>query len=374
VRPSIRSLIRGTRLLRPPCALGQQLRPRLDSPGEKAVKVLKFGGSPSASRSRILATRKHAILLTAAIAIAVLVADSVIVVLHGGRVADHRSAARISRPHAATSTPSAGAVSSHPAVSPPPAASPSPAAHRDPLGQAARAYVATRAGTVLTAVYDTRTGQAWTLGRGAPQDEASIVKVDILETLLAQHHASGISLSASDMTLAQEMIEDSDNDAATALWDEVGGARGISSYNNSVGLTHTTPSGCVTCTGFPWPGWGLSTTTPLDQIALLRELLQRNDLLSHAQQAFMLALMERVIPSQRWGVAGGASLLTTVALKNGWLPLTSANDDWQVNSIGWISGAGRDYLIAVLTTGDPTEQYGIDTIDELSAIVWRKML
>jgi hypothetical protein len=339
------------------------------------VKVLKFGGSPSASRPRLVATRKHAILLTAAVAVAVLVAASVIVVLYDGRVADHSSAARISgRPHAAASTPSAGAVSSQPAVSQGPTASPSAVVLRDPLGQSARAYVASRAGTVLAAVYDMRTGQAWTLGRGAPQDEASIVKVDILETLLAQHRARGTSLSASDVTLAQEMIEDSDNDAATALWDEVGGARGISVYNNSVGLTHTTPSGCVTCTGFPWPGWGLSTTTPLDQIALLRELLQQGDLLSHAQQAFMLGLMERVTPSQRWGVAGGASLLTTVALKNGWMPLTSADDDWQINSIGWISGVGRDYLIAVLTTGDPTEQYGIDTIDELSAIVWRKML
>jgi len=29
--------------------------------------------------------------------------------------------------------------------------------------------------------------------------------------------------------------------------------------------------------------------------------------------------------------------------------------------------------LAVLTTGDPTEQYGIDTIDALSAMVWRRM-
>jgi hypothetical protein len=339
------------------------------------VKVLKFGSSPTASRPRATATPMRAILLTATVAIAVLAAGSVIVLRHGGRVVDHSSAARISlHPRAVTSVPSASGASSKPAVSQRPTASPTATGHRDPLGQAAKAYVATRAGTVLTAVYDMRTGQTWTLGRGAPQDEASIVKVDILETLLAQHRASGTALSASDVTLAHEMIEDSDNDAATALWDEVGGARGISAYNSSVGLTHTTPSGCVICTGFPWPGWGLSTTTPSDQIALLRELLQRNDLLSHAQQAFMLGLMERVTPSQRWGVAGGAPLLTTVALKNGWLPLTSADDDWQINSIGWVSGEGRDYLIAVLTTGDPTEQYGIDTIDELSAIVWSKML
>lgn len=340
------------------------------------MNVLRFGGSTRSSRPRLAAKHRLAIMLTATVAFAVIVADLELLLLHAGRVPDYRSAARISlHRQASTSGAPTSEVSSQPPVSRHPTASPSvDVLHRDPLGQAARAYIATRAGTVLVAVYDVSTGQTWTLGRGAPQDEASVVKVDILETLLAEHRASGAALSASDVMLAQEMIEDSDNDAATALWNEVGGARGIGAYNSSVGLLHTTPSGCVVCTGFPWPGWGLSTTTASDQIALLRELLQRNDQLSHAQQAFALGLMERVTPSQRWGVADGASLLATVALKNGWLPLTSADNDWQINSIGWISGAGRDYLIAVLTTGDPTEQYGIDTIDELSAIVWRRML
>ena len=63
----------------------------------------------------------------------------------------------------------------------------------------------------------------------------------------------------------------------------------------------------------------------------------------------------------------------TVALKNGWLPLNTAGTDWQINSVGWISGSGRDYLMAVLTTRNPTEQYGIGTIDGLSAMVWASM-
>jgi len=29
--------------------------------------------------------------------------------------------------------------------------------------------------------------------------------------------------------------------------------------------------------------------------------------------------------------------------------------------------------MAVLTTGNPTEQYGIDTIDGLSGIIWKNM-
>jgi hypothetical protein len=44
-----------------------------------------------------------------------------------------------------------------------------------------------------------------------------------------------------------------------------------------------------------------------------------------------------------------------------------------VISVGWISGDGRDYLLAVLTTGDTTEQDGIGLIERLAAIVWRTM-
>jgi hypothetical protein len=83
--------------------------------------------------------------------------------------------------------------------------------------------------------------------------------------------------------------------------------------------------------------------------------------------------MENVTPAQRWGVGGGVPAQATVALKNGWLPLEGTDSDWQINSVGWISGSGRNYLMAVLTTGNPTEQYGIDTIGLLAAMVWQAM-
>jgi beta-lactamase class A len=245
--------------------------------------------------------------------------------------------------------------------------------HSDPLGSAARSYLAVRSGTVLAAVYDLRTGHLWTLGHGTPQAEASIVKLDILETLMAQHHADGTALSPREASQTRTMIEDSDNHAATSLWGAVGGAAGIRSYDTAVGLANTTPSKCVDCPGFPWPGWGLTTTTPGDQISLLLELTRPNAQLTDAQRAYALALMENVTESQRWGVSGGVPASATVALKNGWLPLSGTDEDWQVNSIGWISGSGRSYLAAVLTTGNPTEQYGIDTINALAELVWRRM-
>ena len=255
-------------------------------------------------------------------------------------------------------------------------ASPSAAAagRLNPFGTAAASYLSGRAGTVVAAVYDIGTGRTWDLGHGGPQAEASVVKLDILEALLAERgQGSSIGLSASDRSLAEQMIEDSDNAAATSLWYAAGGLAKIGSFNARAGLTSTVPSSCVVCPGFPWPGWGLTKTTPDDQLALLKQLVTPGSLLSGADRDYALSLMEDVTPSQRWGVSGGVPAQVTVALKNGWLPLPGSGSNWQVNSVGWIHGGGRDYLMAVLSTGNPSEQYGIDTIGQLAALAWQGM-
>ena len=241
----------------------------------------------------------------------------------------------------------------------------------DPFGAATVQYVSGRTGTITAAAYDIDTSQSWDLGGNKPQDEASVVKVDILETLLAQ--SGGQGLSTGDQGVAQDMIENSDNDSATDLWNAAGSAAGIASFNSSAGLTDTTPSPCVQCTGFPWPGWGLTKTVPTDQITLLRKIVQPNSLSTTSERNYALELIENVTSSERWGVTGGVPPQATVALKNGWLPLDASDTDWQINSIGWVSGLGRNYLLVVLTAGDPSEQYGIETIDQISSLVWQDL-
>ena len=241
----------------------------------------------------------------------------------------------------------------------------------NPLAGDVPALVNSRAGTISVAVKDLQTGRLWVLHPGPAQATASIVKVDIMATLLAQQHQGTGAVTSSQRATLANMIEFSDNTAATDLWNAVGGPSGIRSVNDQLGLSQTTPSTCLSCPGFPWPGWGLTTTTPTDQVALLEALVRPNALLSSAQQAFALGLMEQVTPSERWGVTAGVPATATVALKNGWVPLPSGA--WQINSIGWIRGPGRNYLIAVLTTANPSESYGIDTIDAISTSVYRRL-
>jgi hypothetical protein len=321
-----------------------------------------------ASRARKLAVAAGACLVVVAVILVSLAARE------PGRRAHEQAAGaalrRVSRAESARPARRA-APAGRPRATTPALAQPQ---HPNPLGAAAQSYVSTRAGIVLAAVYDVDTGQTWSLGQGQPQDEASVVKLDVLETLLAeQRDSTPAGLPPADQSLAQQMIEDSNNDAATSLWYAAGGAASIGSFNKAAGLAHTSPSSCVDCPGFPWPGWGLTTTTPADQIALLRALVEPSALLTAGDRSYALSLMENVTPAQRWGVSGGVPAQATVALKNGWLPLNATDTDWQINSVGWVSGQGRDYLMAVLTTGNPTEQYGIDTIDQLAAMVWTDM-
>jgi hypothetical protein len=84
--------------------------------------------------------------------------------------------------------------------------------------------------------------------------------------------------------------------------------------------------------------------------------------------------MSNVDPTQAWGISSGVATGAAVAIKNGWLP-TGADDTppWQTNSIGYVNGDGRNYLIAVLVNGAPTEEQGIQAIEGLSSLIWHDM-
>jgi beta-lactamase class A len=219
-----------------------------------------------------------------------------------------------------------------------------------------RHYLSGRAGNITAAVYDIDTGRTYLYRPGVREQTASIVKVDILATLLHETQTRG-GLSGGDAAVAQGMIEASDNDDATDLWNDEGGAAAVHHFDEEAGMRQTSPS----------LSWGLTTTTPLDQLKLLRIVMLPNRLLRTSSRVYEYELMRHVIPSEDWGVSAGVGANAKVALKNGWLPLPGG---WQVNSIGQIVGSGRRYLLAVMTDEDPSEDYGIATIERISATVW----
>jgi hypothetical protein len=236
----------------------------------------------------------------------------------------------------------------------------------DPLTTPAMtSLLAGRQGAVSVAVDDLKTGQEWILKPGEREQTASIVKADILETLLYQAQANHQSLDDVEDSFgetAEGMIEASDNDDATDLWNQIGAAAGLDAYDARIGMTETQGGSG----GF----WGETLTTAADQIKLLRQLALPHGALDRDSVDYQLSLMKQIDPGENWGVSGGVPATgVSVAMKNGWVPLTS-NTDWEVNSIGWIDGDDHDYLIAVLTAHDGSEQYGIDTIHAMSKLIY----
>lgn len=190
----------------------------------------------------------------------------------------------------------------------------------------------------------------------------SIIKVEILATLLWEEQRSAHPLDDDDQEQAEGMIEDSDDDA-TYLWNEVGGSQAVGRFDKLVGMTDTT----LNTEGY----WGETTTTAIDQIKLLEKIAVPNTLLDNSSRAYELRLMENIAGFERWGVSSGPPASATVALKNGWVPIVT--DDWQINSIGYIDGAGRRYLLAMLTNSNLSEAYGIGTTEGISGIIWSEL-
>ena len=218
-----------------------------------------------------------------------------------------------------------------------------------------------RAGDHAVTVYDTATGVSCRADSYRHFDSASIVKAVILAALLHWHQETGTPLSSWENHKATLMITQSDNNAATDLWDEAGLSR-LQQFLDLAEMDQTrlADDGC----------WGLTQVTAHDEILLLKLLTRPNSVLTAAARAYQLRLMARVISSQRWGTPAGAPAGVGVHVKNGWLPESSG---WHVNSIGAFTGKGRNYLIAVLTDDNPSEQYGIDTIEAVARVAHRDL-
>ncbi|MFH8977354.1 hypothetical protein [Streptomyces sp. NPDC017890] len=228
-----------------------------------------------------------------------------------------------------------------------------PVVDRDaPLAAAMASVTVADGAEVSVAVLDADSGESASYGAGV-FDTASVVKVDILTALLLRAQDTERALTAGEKAYAVAMIENSDNDSASALWRAIGAADGLDAANERFGLTRTA--------GGEGPLWGLTQTTAADRLALLRQVFVADgSKLSEASRAYVRRLMGRIADGQRWGVSAAAdgSGGSAWALKNGWLR-RSTTGLWVVNSIGRVTSGGHDRLVAVVSRGHATRAEGI---------------
>ncbi|MDQ0778479.1 beta-lactamase class A [Streptomyces aurantiacus] len=204
---------------------------------------------------------------------------------------------------------------------------------------------------VSVAVLDTESGRSAVYGDGA-FDTASIVKADILASLLLQAQDAGRGLTAQEKTYAAAMIRDSDNASATALWKAIGQAQGLAAANKRFGLGDTQGGDGLL--------WGLTQTTAADQLTLLRQVFGNDSELDADSRQYLRGLMRDIAAGQDWGVSAAGP--SGFALKNGWLP-RSATGLWDINSVGRVKAGGREYLVAVLSDGNSTKAKGISLVE-----------
>jgi Beta-lactamase enzyme family len=214
---------------------------------------------------------------------------------------------------------------------------------------------------VSVSVLDVKTGSRFDYGATAGMVAASISKLDILESLLLAHQSSKTPISAGTDALATAMIEHSDNDAGQSLWNALGSAPAIAKANVRLGLTHTVPD--------PNGYYGLTMTGAGDQVALLHNLVNPAGPLDATSQAYALGLLHGVEQDQTWGVTAAADQGSVSAVKNGWLAVDADNDRWAVNSDGIVALKGQQVLISVMTAHNPSEQAGIDLIQDVARAV-----
>ncbi|MET9907820.1 serine hydrolase [Streptomyces sp. NPDC006476] len=224
--------------------------------------------------------------------------------------------------------------------------------HDARLAEAMKSVAVEGRAKVSAAVLDPDSGVSAVYGDGA-FDTASIVKVDILATLLLQAQDADRRLTAAEKSYATKMIENSDNTAASALWDVIGQAGGLDAANKTFGLTGTQ--------GGEGALWGLTQTTAADQLTLLQQVFGDDSKLSEASRSYVRGLMGEIEADQQWGVSAAADG-SRWALKNGWLA-RSTTGLWDINSIGRVTVGGHAYLVAVLSKGNATQAKGISLVE-----------
>ncbi|MGB4891746.1 MAG: serine hydrolase, partial [Propionicimonas sp.] len=192
------------------------------------------------------------------------------------------------------------------------------------------------------ALFDQRSKASYGFNADYASQSASMAKPMIVLMAQATARQSGAGLDAQRAAQATQAITHSDNDSADALWAYAGGADAYQSLAESLKLPNTRRD--------PGRGdWSWTWTTPADQVLLVGRLMEGSPAIVEADRQFLWDLMGQVEADQTWGVGTPRSSSVGVHLKNGWVQFKSSDNLWAVNSMGHVSGDGRDYRLAIMT-------------------------
>ena len=221
-----------------------------------------------------------------------------------------------------------------------------PAERWRPGLEAARAYAASRAGTISFAVRTRHRLYRSDAYRSYPS--ASVVKAMLLVAYLNHPSVRGRKLHGGDLALIDPMVRRSDNVAASRVRDLVGnGALEHLADRAGMGRFATAPS------------WGSTLVTAAGQAKLFLRI-DRYVVARH--RATALRLLGTVIGPQRWGVAQAPHSGWTLHFKGGW-----GDGDGEVDHQVALLRRGRHRVaVAILTAANPSHGYGKQTLEGIA--------
>lgn len=214
---------------------------------------------------------------------------------------------------------------------------------------AARRYLAGRSGHTAFAVLDSQ-GRLSGAHLHRTFVSASVVKAMLLVAYLRMLAAEGRGLGPGDRAILVPMIEVSDNDAAAATWYRVGEPR-VYALARRARMTDFSVSGY----------WANAQISAADQA---RFFFRMERTVPRRFRPFARHLLSHIVDYESWGIPA-------VARPRGWR--TYFKGGWRSTERGQlVHQAARlqrpkaRLAIAVLTDGDPSMAYGIETIEGVS--------
>lgn len=184
---------------------------------------------------------------------------------------------------------------------------------------------------------------------------ASVVKAMLLVAYLRMTAAERRHLDPGDRALLAPMIELSDNGAATTVWYRVGESR-LEALARRTGMADFSVSGY----------WANAQISAADQA---RFFFHMERAIPRRFRAFARRLLSHIVDYESWGIPA-------VARPRGWRVYFKGG--WRGTELGQLvhqaarlQRPGARVAIAVLTDGDPSMGYGIETIEGVTGRLLR---
>lgn len=211
--------------------------------------------------------------------------------------------------------------------------------------RAAQRYIAKRSGRKAFAVIDDQRHLAG-FKIHSRFHSASVVKSMLLVAYLRKLRHEHRGLDDDDKALLYPMIHSSDNGAASEVLERVG----EQALNGVARASHMHDYVAAGAT------WGFTEVSAAD---LARFFFNQDRLIPKRFDGYARWLLSTIEASESWGIPAVARPEFQVFFKGGWLPEVEG----LVNQVGRLERPGVKFSLAVLSTHDPSMEYGEGTIE-----------